>query len=110
MSIITGTVTATPTTRTMTLTVTEGDTVTEYTDTWIGFSLGAATALASTARNITLLTWGIKTEWMLAEKTTNRIVLEILDEKTRNMGEETTEDDPDAWVMESPEFRTTETD
>jgi hypothetical protein len=90
----------------MTLTVTDGDTVTEYTDTWIGFSLGAATALAATARNTTFLMWGIKTEWMLAEKTTDRIVLEILDDKTRNMGEETGKDDPDAWVMESPEFRT----
>lgn len=105
MASITGTVTATRTTRTMTLTVTEGDTVTEYTDTWIGFNLGAATALAATARNTTSLMWGIKTEWMLAEKTTDRIVLEILDEKTRSLGDETVEEDPDAWVMEDPEFR-----
>lgn len=106
MASITGTVIATPTTRTMTLTVTEGDTVTEYTDNWIGRSLGAASTLASIARNITFLQWGIKTEWMLAEKTADRIVLEILDEKTRSLGEETVEDDPDAWAMEDPEFRT----
>ncbi|MEU5156730.1 hypothetical protein [Glycomyces sp. NPDC021274] len=106
MATITGTVIATHTTRTMTLTVTEGDTVTEYTDTWIGWNLGAATALASVARNVTFLQWGIKTEWMLTEKTADRIVIEILDDETRNMGEETIEEDPDAWVMEDPEFRT----